>query len=58
MEAKIKIMQLHSLANTPIEKAFPWIYRIFKCFGCCRHKKKTNDERKELDELRRAQMAL
>lgn len=36
-EAKIKIMKLHPLANTPMEKVFPVFGCCFKMmFSCCR----------------------
>jgi len=36
-EAKIKIMKLHPLANTPMDKVFPVFGCCFKLlFSCCR----------------------
>lgn len=31
----MKILKLHPLANTPIEKVFPYFGWFFKCLCCC-----------------------
>ena len=42
--AKIFVDALHPIANTPIEKAFPytlfWVGWLKKCFSCCSKEEK------------------